>query len=76
MQRAYSPQVLRVLDALRLTDVFHAWWFVLLLSLVRPQHYRRFGSAFPQCLEIFSRPYKSPDESFRNALPLHKLIPV
>src|ERR1039458_4154625 len=34
MQRAYSPQVLRLLDALKLTDVFHAWWFVLLLSLV------------------------------------------
>jgi cytochrome c biogenesis protein ResB len=34
MQRAYSPQVLRLLDGLGLTDVFHAWWFVLLLSLV------------------------------------------
>ena len=34
MQRAYSPQVLHLLDALKLSDVFHAWWFVLLLSLV------------------------------------------
>src|ERR1700756_3847409 len=34
MLRAYSPQVLRLLDALKLTDVFHAWWFALLLSLV------------------------------------------
>lgn len=34
IQRAYSPQMLRVLDALGLTDVFHAWWFVLLLALV------------------------------------------
>jgi cytochrome c biogenesis protein len=34
MQRAYSPQMLHLLDALGLTDVFHAWWFVLLLSFV------------------------------------------
>ena len=34
IERAYSPQVLRVLDAVGLTDVFHAWWFVLMLLLV------------------------------------------
>src|SRR4029077_2667337 len=34
MQRAYSPQVLRILDAVGLTDVFHAWWFVALMILV------------------------------------------
>jgi len=34
MQRAYSPQVLRMLDFVGLTDVFHAWWFVFLLGLV------------------------------------------
>jgi cytochrome c-type biogenesis protein CcsB len=34
MQRAYSPQVLRLLDAVGLTEVFHAWWFVTLLVLV------------------------------------------
>src|ERR1700740_556201 len=34
MQRPYSPQVLHLLDALGLTDVFHAWWFLLLLTLV------------------------------------------
>ena len=33
IQRAYSPQMLRVLDLLGLTDVFHSWWFVLLLLL-------------------------------------------
>jgi len=26
MQRAYSPQALRLLDAIGLTDVYHAWW--------------------------------------------------
>src|SRR5205807_1556 len=34
IQRAYAPQTLRLLDAIGLTDVFHAWWFVLLLVLV------------------------------------------
>src|SRR6266567_1688169 len=34
MQRAYSPQMLRFLDAIGLTDVFHAWWFVTLMLLV------------------------------------------
>ena len=34
MQRAYSPHVLRILDAVGLTDVFHAWWFVTLMLLV------------------------------------------
>ena len=34
MQRAYSPQMLRLLDTIGLTDVFHAWWFVTLMLLV------------------------------------------
>jgi cytochrome c biogenesis protein len=34
IQRAYTPQMLRLFDGLGLTDVFHAWWFVLLLALV------------------------------------------
>jgi cytochrome c biogenesis protein len=76
MQRAYSPQVLRVLDALRLTDVFHSWWFVLLLSLVSLSIIAASVQRFPNAWRFFSRPCKSPDESFRNALPLHKLIPV
>ena len=34
MQRAYSPAMLRFLDATGLTDVFHARWFVALMILV------------------------------------------
>ncbi len=76
MQRAYSPQVLRLLDALKLTDVFHAWWFVLLLSLVSLCIISASIQRFPNAWRFFSRPYKSPDESFRKALPHHKLIPI
>jgi cytochrome c biogenesis protein len=76
MQRAYSPQVLRLLDALKLTDVFHAWWFVLLLSLVSLSIIAASVQRFPNAWRFFSRPYKSPDESFRKALPGHVLIPI
>jgi cytochrome c biogenesis protein len=76
MQRAYSPQVLRLLDGIGLTDVFHAWWFVLLLSLVSLSIIAASVQRFPNAWRYFSRPYKSPDESFRHALPLHRLIPI
>ncbi len=76
MQRAYSPQVLRLLDGLRLTDVFHAWWFVLLLSLVSLSIIAASIQRFPNAWRFFSRPYKSPDEVFRKALPGHVLIPI
>jgi cytochrome c biogenesis protein len=76
MQRAYSPHVLRLLDGLGLTDVFHAWWFVLLLSLVSLSIIAASVQRFPNAWRFFSRPYKSPDEPFRNALPNHKFIPI
>jgi cytochrome c biogenesis protein len=76
MQRAYSPQVLRLLDALGLTDVFHAWWFVLLLTLVSLAIVSASIQRFPNAWRFFSRPYKSPDETFRRALPHHVLIPI
>jgi len=76
MLRAYSPRVLGALDALKLTDVFHAWWFVLLLSLVSLSIVAASVQRFPNAWRFFSRPYKSPDDAFRKALPVHKLIPV
>ncbi len=76
MQRAYSPQILRLLDALKLTDVFHAWWFVLLLSLVSLSIISASIQRFPNAWRFFSRPYKSPDETFRKGLPGHVLIPI
>jgi cytochrome c biogenesis protein len=76
MQRAYSPQVLHLLDGLGLTDVFHAWWFVLLLTLVSLSIIAASVQRFPNAWRFFSRPYKSPDETFRSALPNHALIPI
>ncbi len=76
LQRAYSPQMLRVLDALGLTNVFHAWWFVLLLTLVSLSIIAASVQRFPNAWRFYSRPYKSPDENFRKAQALQAVIPV
>jgi len=67
MQRSYSPQALRILDALGLTDVFHSWWFLALLLLVSLCIAAASIDRFPNSWRYFSRPYKYPDESFRRA---------
>jgi cytochrome c biogenesis protein len=76
MQRAYSPEMLRLLDGLGLTDVFHAWWFVLLLGLVSLSIIAASIQRFPNAWRFYARPYKSPDERFRAALPTQKTIPI
>ena len=76
MQRAYSPQMLRFLDAVGLTDVFHAWWFVLLLILVSLCIIAASIDRFPNAWRYFARPYKSPDDSFRRALATQAQIPI
>ena len=34
IEQLYAPQVVSLLNALGLFDVFHAWWFILLLGLL------------------------------------------
>src|SRR5579864_7769426 len=75
MQRAYSPQMLRILDAVGLTDVFHARWFVALLILVSLCIIAASVERFPNAWRYFARPYKSPDEHFRKALPAQAQLP-
>ncbi len=74
MQRAYSPQMLRFLDAIGLTDVFHAWWFVTLMLLVSVSIVAASIERFPNAWRYFSRPYKYPDKNFRRALATQKQI--
>lgn len=69
MQRAYSPTMLRFLDATGLTDVFHAGWFVALMVLVSVSIIAASVERFPNAWRYFARPYKSPDEGFRKVLP-------
>ncbi len=67
MQSAYSPQVLRILDAAGLTDVFHSWWFLGLLFLVSLCIVAASVDRFPSRWRYFSSPYRYPDEGFRRA---------
>jgi len=76
LQRAYSPQMLRLLDALGLTNVFHAWWFVLLLVLVSASIIAASIQRFPNSWRYFSRPYKSPDDTFRKAAAMQAEIAI
>src|SRR5579862_4761950 len=76
MARAYSPAMLRFLDAAGLTDVFHTRWFVALLMLVSFSIIAASVQRFPNAWRYFARPYKSPDESFRKALLTQAQIPV
>ncbi len=76
MQNAYSPQALRILDAVGLTDVFHSWWFLGLVLLVSLSIIAASVDRFPNSWRYFSRPYKYPDESFRRALRPQKSIPI
>ena len=76
MQRAYSPQILRILDLLGLTNVFHAWWFIFLLLLVSGSIVAASIERFPNAWRYFARPYKSTDQSFRKAISLHKELRI
>ncbi len=76
MARAYSPAMLRFLDATGLTDVFHARWFIALMILVSFSIIAASVQRFPNAWRYFARPYKSPDEGFRRALPIQAQIPV
>jgi len=76
MQRAYSPVMLRFLDAAGLTDVFHAYWFIALLVLVSLCIVAASIQRFPNSWRFFARPHKSPDEGFRKVLPTQAQIPI
>jgi cytochrome c biogenesis protein len=76
MERAYSPQALRLLDATGLTDVYHTWWFLALLAMVSITIICASIERFPNAWRFYARPYKTPDEHFRKALPLQKQISV
>jgi cytochrome c biogenesis protein len=76
LQRAYSPSTLRWLDAFGLTDVYHTWWFLALLAMVSITIICASIERFPNAWRFYARPYKTPDEHFRKALPLQKQIPI
>ena len=76
MARAYSPAMLRFLDATGLTDVYHTRWFVGLMLLVSFSIIAASVARFPNAWRYFVRPYKSPDEGFRRVLPTQAHIAI
>jgi len=68
MERSYSPFALRILDATRLTDVYHSWWFLGLLLLVSVCIVAASVDRLPSRWRYFAHPYKYPDEGFRHTL--------
>jgi cytochrome c biogenesis protein len=76
MQRAYSPQALRLLDGMGLTDVFHAWWFIGLMLLVSCSIIAASIDRFPNAWRYYARPYKYPESGFRRALHPQKSVAI
>jgi len=76
MTRAYSPAALLWLDRLGLTDVFHAWWFMTLLTLVSLSIVLVSLDRFPNSWRFYARPYRKTDSHFRSALPNKVELPI
>jgi len=76
MARAYSPAMLRFLDATGLTDVYHTRWFLALMAMVSLSIISASVERFPSAWRFFARPYKSPDEGFRRVLPIQAYVAI
>jgi cytochrome c biogenesis protein len=74
IEQIYAPQTVRILNALGLFDVFHAWWFILLLGLLGANITLASLERFPQAWRFFARPHMMADERFVHQLPFQKEI--
>src|SRR5208283_5887580 len=73
---AYSPRTLRLLDRLALTDVFHSWWFLTLLTLLSLSIVLVSIDRFPNAWRFYARPYRKTDSHFRSALASKVELPI
>jgi len=74
IEQIYAPQTARILNALGFFDVFHAWWFILLLGLLGANITLASLERFPQAWRLFVRPHMTADEWFVRQLPFQKEI--
>lgn len=70
MLRAYSPATLQWLDRLRLTDIYHAPWFILLMAALGVSIVCASLERWPKAWRMVARPYLRTDSHFRAVLPL------
>ncbi len=76
MQRAYSPETLALLDRLGLTDIFHAWWFLILLCMFCTCLIFVSVDRWPNAWKVYAKPVRFPTAPFRAGLPQTVKIPV
>ena len=76
IERAYAPGTLQVLDALSLTNLFHAWYFIALLALVSLSIIFVSIDRFHNAWRFYDRPYRRTEPHFRAFLPLRVEIPI
>lgn len=76
IEQIYAPQTLRLLNTLGLFDVFHTWWFILLLGLLGANIVLASIERFPQVWRLFARPHWLADEDFVRAQAFHREIPL
>jgi len=76
IEQVYAPQVVRLLNAIGLFDIFHTWWFILLLGLLGANITLASLERFPQVWRLFVRPHLLADATFVRALPFQKEIPL
>jgi cytochrome c biogenesis protein len=69
MQRAYSPETLALLDRFGLTDIFHAWWFLLLLCLICVCLIVVSVDRWPNAWKVYAKPVRFAKPAFRVSLP-------
>jgi cytochrome c biogenesis protein len=76
LEATYSPQALRILDRIGLTNVFHSWWFLTLLTLVSLSIVFVSLERFPNSWRFYSRPYRRTEAHFRTANPYKTEFPI
>jgi cytochrome c biogenesis protein len=76
LQATYSPQTLQILDRIGLTNVFHSWWFLTLLTLVSLSIVFVSVERFPNAWRFYARPYRKTDAHFRAANPYKTEFPI
>jgi cytochrome c biogenesis protein len=76
IEQIYAPQTIRLLSFLGLFDVFHAWWFILLLGLLGATITLASLERLPQAWRLFARPHVLAEEWFVRRLPFQREIPL
>jgi len=76
LAKTYAPETLAGLDRFGLTDIFHSWWFLALLTLLAINIVLASLERWPVAWRYFSRPYLKPERHFMSSLPMRAEIHI